>query len=133
MNWINPRDRLPDVGDIVWILRIHARSGSIEPKPSAVIQICEIEKDTFGVIIAGVLTHKGTVGGWGQHSFFNYDYYDYWGQSSEKLPLRNDPDGEIIIAWAPFEGLPEWDPMTLEESIPVVKRLINESNDVKKD
>lgn len=125
MNWINPRKKLPEEGQIIWCLFIRNREGERCGLPSAKITLCEAKKDRYNVVFVDEITHKG-------YSNYTRHFYDWWHwDQSDKEPGTNETiykgfserDDEInIVAWIPFEGLPSWDYINIEESIEIISK-----------
>ncbi len=112
MNWINPRDRLPEVGQLFWALCIENRENEYQSgaMPCANIEICEAIRSVFGDINGVVINHKGYQGGPLKY-FYDWDY-DENENSSRTCTDRE----ERIVAWLPYIGLPSWNQLSVEES-----------------
>ncbi len=93
MNWINPRDRLPEVGQLFWALCIESPgSDNTYPVTGIVLCLSEIYQLDY---IGRCITTKGLAHG-SIKTFFhmNENINPYW--------------GETIAAWLPYDGLPEF-------------------------
>jgi hypothetical protein len=125
MNWINPRDKLPEPGQLIWCLFIENREGERCGLPSAMITIGEAKKDRYGVTFVAEITHKG-------YPNYSKRFFDWWHfDQSEKEPGTNEhiykgfssiDDSDNIVAWIPFKELPEWDYIGIEESIAIISK-----------
>lgn len=115
MNLINPRHKLPVEGQIIWALCVEQRDTDEQGKPctpSAEIVTCKIEMSRYGCPEA----HR-----WGQS--YDKKYFFKW----DGCPSENH-DEELVLAWAPFEGLPAWETIGSDES----KRMIMLTEEYKK-
>jgi len=124
MKWINPRDKMPQPYQLIYVLVDLDREHSYGR-----IAICRAEPyqekneslDTrFVIMEAKALDEKGY--GLGTTYYF-YEYqYDY---GMQDIGHSKHSDHEVIVAWAPFEGFPSWDFIDFAES----KKII-ESNEI---
>lgn len=101
MNWINPRDKLPEIGQLFWALCIEAPQTDITYPVSGIVlclsEICQ------SAPIGRCITTRGFPHG-SIKTFFNMNENTnpYW--------------GETIAAWLPYDGLPEWSVLSMEDS-----------------
>jgi hypothetical protein len=128
MNWINPRHKLPVDEQLIWALFIENRAGEQNGFPSASAKICKASIDMYGVVEASEITHKGFPEGGGKYFFEWWHSYQeedadryYHGHGAYRME-------NMIIAWIPFESLPAWTHINIEES----KRMIIHSEQYKK-
>ena len=122
MEWINPRDKLPEHDQLIWALFIENREGERSGDPSASLTICKARKDAYGVVSADEILHRGYP--YGHKYFFKWYHYDQSGtpedEIRESISSGYDDDKEMIIAWMPYNGLPAWDKIDIDESKDII-------------
>ncbi len=124
MEWINPREKLPQHEQIIWILRIENREGERQGLPSARIDIAQAQLDRMGVMSAEIIIHKG-------YPQYRRHFYEWWhfpqnDRKDNEPYYRTFNDDDLITAWMPYESneLPSWEHIGLEESKKII--LANE-------
>lgn len=128
MKWINPREQLPELGQLIWILTIENRLDPEKPGllPCCTITTAEVKKNyNYETLYAADTDRKGHA--YGPEKEF-YKWMHYTDGSCDHDEERFD--SELIVAWAPFNesDLPSWDSISVEES----KAILNANEEYKK-
>lgn len=123
MNWINPREILPESGQVIWILNIETRQGegTAGNLPCARIRIAQAAQDDYGVIFAKEVTHKG----YSQYSRHFFEWWHYYQEDTidgDQIYTGFDSE-KTITAWMPYIGLPKWDIIGIEESKEIIQQM----------
>lgn len=130
MNWINPREKLPKDGELVWVLVVendYNEKGFPErgEYPVAEIHTCVAEKDRWGLIRFGRLHYKGyshsEIPVYNVQYAYNFSYdLDLNNHCLEMKPYQDDR----VRAWMPFDrdDIPLWKDLSMEESIELISK-----------
>ncbi len=122
MKWVNARKKLPEEGQLIWCLQIENRQGDRSGLPAANMYIAQACKDRYGVMYAQEISHKG-------YTAYDKHFYEWWHwDQSEKEPGRDQIYNHfssdcMIDAWMPFEDLPDWVCINVDESIEIITKL----------
>lgn len=124
MKWINPRDKLPESGQLIWILVIENKEGDRVGLPSASLHIAEAGTDKYGMMFAQRINYKG-------YPYESFYFYEWWGPKENDDDCRWDfqthDDDQMITAWIPYnKDLPEWNFIDIDESKKIMS--INEKH-----
>lgn len=118
MNWINPRDKLPEVGDLIWVLIVNNNDAN---SPSAECKMAIVITEFLNIIKANELNKYGQQSGY-DYFFFNWSAATFIDSSEDK-----SCSWEMITAWCPYSDIPipSWEYLSMEES----KAIITSSDD----
>lgn len=117
MKWINPREKLPEDDQLVWIIGVQNRSEEKMGYPAAEIKIGKAIRNKYGITEVHEINHKGYE--YGERYFFNWTY---WMDSEDRgsIPYTES----LIDAWMPFfdKDLPTWQYIDTYESMEIINK-----------
>jgi len=129
MNWINPKDLMPEENQLIWIIFVNHRLKELKDisnyiQPYGNIRLAKTFKDSYGVIRARIIDRYGHISN-EEGNFFRYSYW-FEGEKFERV-IRQikdlPPDTDLVHAWYPYKpsDMPCWNPISHEESVEILK------------